>query len=486
MGILNEQESREMQDEVDKNAAGKELLPDWLSVDDKGKKIVNSTALGKEIKNNNPMIRTSSLLAGAYFNGSYWIKIGGSSELQTRVAQLVNRRLDAYGMYVKAKSNEIQEWLKSEIFINGDVFEHTVPWLIPFKNGTYNLQTDQLQKPNKNDYILGGFNYNLDTSGREPKTIKALIEYMVGDGAQFLIEYIGYMFYRSYEPFNKFVILQGEAGNGKSTLNNRIIKPLLTEKNISHLSMEKLTKTDGTDAFNTADLFGKYANVFMDLKKIYIDSPDQLKNLTGGDAINARFKGGNEFTLENFATLLFAANDLPTLRDDKGVFSRALVLPTIAPVVRDDPLEQAKRSKLFPDDVIENELPAFAYYALREFKKALDRGELSITQTMKNTTHEWRYSDPLSVFLEEETQEWHGAGRGGIRVNRLYDELKDWFEDGGMNPPTKQRLNEVLKNRGIERARAYYGPDDENYQAWRYIGLDILPDDEKSIQVKKS
>src|SRR5699024_3481559 len=168
MGILNEEESREMQDEVDKNAAGKELLPDWLSVDDKGKKIVNSTALGKEIKSNNPMIRTSSLLAGAYFNGSYWIKIGGSSELQTRVAQLVNRRLDAYGMYVKAKSNEIQEWLKSEIFINGDVFEHTVPWLIPFKNGTYNLQTDQLQKPNKNDYILGGFNYNLDTSGREP------------------------------------------------------------------------------------------------------------------------------------------------------------------------------------------------------------------------------------------------------------------------------------------------------------------------------
>src|SRR5699024_11768540 len=141
--------------------------------------------------------------------------------------------------------------------------------------------------------------------------------------------------------------------------------------------MEKLTKTDGTDAFNTADLFGKYANVFMDLKKIYIDSPDQLKNLTGGDAINARFKGGNEFTLENFATLLFAANDLPTLRDDKGVFSRALVLPTIAPVVRDNPLEQAKRSKLFPDDVVKNELPAFAYYALREFKKALDRGELS-------------------------------------------------------------------------------------------------------------
>lgn len=460
-------------------------LPKWLTVDNKNNKIVDSTALGKEIEQEHPLIRTPALMNGAYYNGSYWERIQSSNELNTRMAKLVNAKLDAHNAYKKHISLEIRDWLSSDVFITGNVFQNNEPWLVPFKNGTYNLNTNQLQPANKNDYILGGFSYNLDVSGRDPKTIKALIEYMVGDGAQFLIEYIGYMFYRSYEPFNKFVILQGEPGNGKSTLNNRIIKPLLTERNISHLSIEKLTKTEGTNAFNTADLFGKYANIFMDLKKIYIDSPDQLKSLTGGDAINARFKGGNEFTLENFATLLFAANELPTLRDDKGVFSRALVLPTIAPIVRDNPLEQIKRAKLFPEKSIEDELPAFAYYALHEFKKALDCGELSITQTMKDTTYKWRYSDPLSVFLEEETKEWHGKGRGGIRVNRLYDELKSWFEDGGMNPPTKQRLNEVLKNRGIERARTYYGPDDSGLQAWRYIGLDIFPDDEKKATRQK-
>ena len=454
-------------------------LPKWLTVDDKNNKIVDSTALGKEIEKEHPLIRTPALMNGAYYNGGYWERINSANELNARMAKLVNTKLDAHNAYKKHISLEIRDWLSSDIFVTGNVFEKTVPWLIPFKNGTYNLQTNQLQPANKNDYILGGFSYNLDTSGRDPKTIKSLIKYMVGDGDQFLIEYIGYMFYRSYEPFNKFVILQGEPGNGKSTLNNRIIKPLILEKNISHLSMEKLTKTEGTDAFNIADLLGHYANIFMDLKKIYISSPDQLKNLTGGDGINARFKGGNEFTLENFATLLFAANDLPTLRDDKGVFSRALVLPTIAPVVRDNAIEQAKRAKLFPDDVIEDELPAFAYYALREFKKALDRGTLSITDTMKEVTEEWRNSDPLSMFLQEKTQKWEkGNINGGIRVNRLYDELKAWFIDGGLTVPSKKSVNDALLERGVERKKVMHGPDDDGKQAWRYIGLDIVPDDE--------
>lgn len=454
-------------------------LPSWLVIDSNGGKSVNSTALGKAIEQEHPLIRTPALMNGAYYNGSYWERIKSLNELNARIAKLVNTKLDDHNVYNKHRSSEIREWLSSDIFITGNVFEKNTPWLIPFKNGTYNLKTDQLQPANKNDYILGGFSYNLDMSGREPKTIKSLIKYMVGDGDQFLIEYIGYMFYRSYEPFNKFVILQGEPGNGKSTLNNRIIKPLILEKNISHLSMEKLTKTDGTDAFNIADLLGKYANIFMDLKKIYIASPDQLKNLTGGDGVNARFKQGNEFTLENFATLLFAANDLPTLRDDEGVFSRALILPTIAPVVRDNPAEQEKRAKLFPDNMIKSELPAFAYYALREFKKALDRGKLSITKTMKEVTKEWQYSDPLSMFLQEKTKKWDALDvSGGIRVNRLYDELKDWFEDGGLTVPTKQAVNNSMLTRGIERKKVMHGPDDDGLQAWRYIGLDIIPDDE--------
>ncbi|CCF29553.1 phage/plasmid primase, P4 family [Weissella sp. GP1] len=447
--------------------------PIWVNVNEKGQKSLDAVLLGNEIIKQHPLLRTPSLMSGAYFNGMYWEKLVNKEELNTRIAKLANMNLASAGLYTTANSKAVTNWVMNDVFKSRDVFDNSVPWLVPFKNGTYNVKTDTLQPHNKNDYILGGFDYPLDTSGKEPKTINALIKYMVGDGAQFLTEYIGYMFYRSYEPFNKFVVLQGVPGNGKSTLNNCIIKPLMHEKNTSHLSLEELTSSESGARFNIADLLGKYANIFMDLKNVYIASPDQLKNLTGGDAVNARFKGGGEFALVNFATFLFASNELPPLRDDAGVFARALVLPTIAPVVRDNQEEQVKRERLFPKSQIKAELSAFAYYALRQFAKALDNGHLSITEEMKEATKKWRYSDPLSMFLSEETQPWNGGG--GITTKRLYDELVNWYRENGLTSvPSKISLNKQLEERGIEKRQVSDGPDDPGKRVWRYIGLDIL------------
>ncbi|RAU08647.1 hypothetical protein DEJ53_02370 [Weissella confusa] len=446
--------------------------PIWVNVNEKGQKSLDAVLLGNEIIKQHPLLRTPSLMSGAYFNGMYWEKLVNKEELNTRIAKLANMNLASVGLYTTANSKAVTNWVMNDVFKSRDVFDNSVPWLVPFKNGTYNVKTDTLQPHNKNDYILGGFDYPLDNSGKEPKTINALIKYMVGDGAQFLTEYIGYMFYRSYEPFNKFVVLQGVPGNGKSTLNNSIIKPLMHEKNTSHLSLEELTSSESGARFNIADLLGKYANIFMDLKNVYIASPDQLKNLTGGDAVNARFKGGGEFALVNFATFLFASNELPTLRDDAGVFARALVLPTIAPVVRDNQEEQVKRERLFPKAQIKAELSAFAYYALRQFAKALDNGHLSITEEMKESTKKWRYSDPLSMFLSEETQVWQHEG--GISTSRLYDELVIWYKDNGLDHiPSKIVLNRQLAERGIEKKKHREGPDDNGSLKWRYMGIDL-------------
>src|SRR5699024_8577951 len=107
-------------------------------------KIVDATALGKEIEKDYPLIRTPALMNGAYYNGSYWERIQSSNELNTRMAKLVNARLDAHKVYKKHTSLEIRDWLSSDIFITSNVFQNKQPWLIPFKNGTYNLKTNQL------------------------------------------------------------------------------------------------------------------------------------------------------------------------------------------------------------------------------------------------------------------------------------------------------------------------------------------------------
>lgn len=447
--------------------ATKRVLPKWIAIGDDDKKKVSYPALGQTILDKTPLIITPGLLSGAVYNGHYWERINGNNELNIRLASLINHELDQYAVYSLKNLNETRTWITSKAFTPHEVFNDSKPHLIPFMNGTYNLLTDELQTPNPKNHLMGGFNYKLDTSGKEPTTILTMIKYMVGDADTFLIEYIGYMFYRSYEPFNKFVIMQGQPGNGKSTLNNNVITPLLGGRNISHLSLEDLT--NGIQ-FNTADLLGKYANIYMDLKNMFIPNPDIMKNLTGGDDVNARFKGGNEFTLANFATFLFASNELPILRDDGGIFSRAVILPTIAPVVRDNPAEQRKRMELFPDDQIKKELPAFAHYAMRTFKRALDAGRLSITPEMEQATTEWRYSDPLSQFLNEETTKLddHTAG---VSVSYFRDHMNDWFYENGLTPPSPQTLVKELEKRGFPRRKSRKGPDNNDRLLWRFMGL---------------
>ncbi|MBJ7635644.1 hypothetical protein, partial [Weissella confusa] len=142
------------------------------------------------------------------------------------------------------------------------------------------------------------------------------------------------------------------------------------------------------------------------------------------------------------------------------------------PVVRDNQEEQVKRERLFPKEQIKAELSSFAYYALRQFAKALDNGHLSITEEMQEATKKWRYSDPLSMFLSEETQSWNGGG--GITTKRLYDELVDWYRENGLTSvPSKILLNKQLEERGIEKKKHREGPDDNGSLKWRYMGIDL-------------
>ena len=68
---------------------------------------------------------------------------------------------------------------------------------------------------------------------------------------------------------------------------------------------------------------------------------------------------------------------------------------------------------------------------------------------------------------------------GGITTTRLYNELKLWFAENGLTVPSQQAVSKSLKQRGYLKKRAYFGPDYDNSQRYRYIGLDIITIDEQ-------
>jgi putative DNA primase/helicase len=109
----------------------------------------------------------------------------------------------------------------------------------------------------------------------------------------------------------------GDGSNGKGVL-IKIIEALLGEKNCSHRSLQDLDK----NRFATADLFGKLANTYSDLKSLKLSETGNFKMIVSGDSISAERKFSQPFTFSNHAKLIFSANEIPESDDKTDAFYR--------------------------------------------------------------------------------------------------------------------------------------------------------------------
>ncbi len=113
----------------------------------------------------------------------------------------------------------------------------------------------------------------------------------------------------------------GKGSNGKSTF-LRIIDHLLGSKNISHISLQDLAG----DRFASAGLYGKLANTFADLKSDKLVSTGNFKMLVSGDYIRAQKKFQNPFEFQNYAKLIFSANEIPQSEDRTYAYFRRWII----------------------------------------------------------------------------------------------------------------------------------------------------------------
>jgi putative DNA primase/helicase len=96
------------------------------------------------------------------------------------------------------------------------------------------------------------------------------------------------------------------------------------------------------DKFATSDLYRKLANVCGDLDSRAMKQAATLKQLTSNkDRIRAQKKNEHAFPFVNFAKLIFAANLLPTSKDDSTGFYRRFEIIPFMHVFKEDEWDQA-------------------------------------------------------------------------------------------------------------------------------------------------
>lgn len=439
-------------------------LPEWIYYDDKGNKKVSASKLGYEIMKEIPMIRTSELSQGARFDSSI-----GSWRMDSLTDFLdghITNKLEQYGQWSQGKLSETKKFITIKIFdssMKENPFNRSKPYLTNFKNGTYNIKTGEITPHSTKDYILQSHNYSInpENASKPYKTIEWL-EDLTGDSdsAKYLMEIIGYCFYRSYEPFQTITILQGTGANGKSTFLN-ILNKVLGSENVSNMTLQDLGNKQ--NRFASANLFQKEANLFADVDSEFIKSTGILKALTGGDRLSAEFKGKDHFMFVNFAKLIFSANELPAFNDFTRGFERRLYVVPFDRVI-DDEFKSKHNLK-----EIEAEIPDFAIHCMRTFNLAFERKELTVSEKMQQAKDKWlKESNHILRFIDEMC-DIDMESKSGDSSKTIYDEYRNFCFRESLRELSQPKFTRQLEKHGIIKVKQSI----KGTRLWRYRHLKL-------------
>lgn len=410
-----------------------ESLPNWAFTNTKNVVHVKPYKLGREILKTVKLMYVKNgkdlTLYRYNFDNGLW-------EIMTKqeIEKIISDKIDKINAWNAKDVSDTRKYIMNKATIKQarDTIDNVDPFKVHFKNGVYNLMTDTLE-PNKPDnYLFHGRNYNLDTSNTPTPLTDNWLNESVDDAKTYLMEFIGYIFYRSYEKIQNFTILLASGGNGKSTFFNWL-SVAVGKDNISNISLQDLT--DSSRRFTTSRLYQKNMNYYADISKGLINDPALLKSITGDDALDVEEKGKDQRTIKPFAKLFFGANELPPFKDTSKGFGRRPMIVEFNAI--DDFNER------FTMQEIKKEIPAFMYKCLKAFKKALDRGYLSETPEMIKARNEWlNDNDVVGLFINEycELNENYN-----IKKVYLYDRYVEYCLENGYRAMSNQKFKQELK-----------------------------------------
>lgn len=339
----------------------------------------------------------------------------------------------------------------------------TDPLLLTCKNGTIDLKTGILRPSKRSDYITMTSPCVYDPDAECPQFDAFL--YRIMDGNENLIEFlweaIGYSL-TGLTIEQVFFILWGGGSNGKSTF-IEIIKAMLgdyAQTAPTEALMEKKGESISNDIAKLKGARFVSAVESGSGKKLH---EVLIKQMTGGDAMSARFLFAEFFEFYPTFKLWLATNFKPKIFGvDHAIWRRIRLIPFTVTI---PPEEQDKNlgSKL------KEELPGIFAKAVRYAKRWTEQG-LSLPEEVNAATLEYREEmDPLKIFLESvcviaDAQE--------VRASVLYNGYESWADQEKEKPLTKRTFGTHLKARGFTQKRGSKG-------VRHWVGIRLMSSDDQ-------
>lgn len=363
---------------------------------------------------------------------------------------------------------------EDEIEIEAKQFDAN-PFLLNCKNGMIDLKTGELHPHAPDAFMTKYVPIEYDPQASCPKWEDAVLKYMGFEQDEmkavrlhdFLQRAVGYSLTADKSEQCLF-FLYGDGKNGKSTFINTISK--LLGDYFQHVRIESLlAKQNDTIPNDIATLPGARMVVSSEIPENRRMNETLVKDLTGGDAITARFLRQEFFTFYPVFKLWIFGNDKPIVSPSDAMFRRIKMIPFNVQI------PEAERDPHF-EQQLEEELPGILRWAVEGCYNWLQEG-LNPPQEIIDATNAYRDEmDILTDFIEECCVILPSAK---VTVKDLYEEFQKWCSSSGKSHVSKSNFNKRLEKRLGNKLTKGAG----NYHKTTWFGLGLSSEPQIGMKV---
>jgi len=326
--------------------------------------------------------------------------------------------------------------IKARIQVKEDPFD-THPHLFGFANGIYDLDSGVFRAGCAADMVAcsAPYDYAPVSDDQKAKLMTFINQIMPhADERDFLLRGLASGLYG--KTLQNMFILTGEGGNGKDTLVSKLYRDTIGRDHYEYSNTTNLTeKRKGDISQSLANMSKKRAVVWSEPPKNAILQIANIKEITGGDQINARaiFSANTEIKIS--ASCFMLCNDIPKLDHvDGGISRRLLVVPFRSLFKSPEDIQKMANTTnvheangYYDSQKFRDEFRlTFFNILLEHFTKFRDHGYMmkDVPQTIQDMSASYvRDSDEFMTWFDENYEKTEDAN-AHIAVKELYELYK--------------------------------------------------------------
>ena len=332
------------------------------------------------------------------------------------------------------------------------------PYLLGVTNGVINLKTGGLRANTISEFITKQAPVAFNPKSNCPRWLKFLDQAMGGDKdmISYLQQIVGYSLTGATTE-QKLFFLYGFGSNGKSVFINTI-QDMLGDYSMQTPVSTLMTKNKGSVNNDVARLRGARFVATTETEEHSKFNESEVKLLTGGDTITARFLNQEFFEFRPEFKLWISGNHKPVPGDGHGIWRRLILIPFEVVV-------EEKNRDLELENKLKEELSGILNWAIEGCLKWQENG-LQTPQKILDANKEYKSEmDTIENWMKDC---WRSSTNPHteIQASALYNSYKYWAEENGEYYKLSQRmLGQKLKERGFTNKRRSSGRF--------YIGIEV-------------